>query len=243
MYQVKIYSKEIIRFDTKEDLILYFARREPITLGLWSESKLLSYIPKLFDQVAMNPNDRYTLGVTGRALHGDFWRYGARLDTAPRTIMVYEDGRVVDIWDWLPEFRACLIGLKNKTLGKPSCSTCCAGRKPRCTKQYRIAQGYRQSQAGMSEADEEDVLDTLGYVPSKMKHRSGAPSSIRPKDSQRSWKANSKARKSWGRHKAASSQESIRMIGQEEINIDLEYEDGILDALFLYGDGWDQEDA
>lgn len=33
------------------------------------------------------------------------------------------------------------------------------------------------------------------------------------------------------------------MIGQEEINIDLEYEDGILDALFLYGDGWDQEDA
>lgn len=196
MYQVKINSKEIIRFDTKEDLILYFARREPITLGLWSESKLLSYIPKLFDQVAMNPNDRYTLGVTGRALHGDFWRYGARLDTAPRTIMVYEDGRVVDIWDWLPEFRACLIGLKNKTLGKPSCSTCCAGRKPRCTKQYRIAQGYRQSQAGMSEADEEDVLDTLGYVPSKMKHRSGAPSSIRPKDSQRSWKANSKARKS-----------------------------------------------
>lgn len=199
MYQVKINSKEIIRF--------------------------------------------YTLGVTGRALHGDFWRYGARLDTAPRTIMVYEDGRVVDIRDWLPEFRACLIGLKNKTLGKPSCSTCCAGRKPRCTKQYRIAQGYRQSQAGMSEADEEDVLDTLGYVPSKMKHRSGAPSSIRPKDSQRSWKANSKARKSWGRHKAASSQESIRMIGQEEINIDLEYEDGILDALFLYGDGWDQEDA
>lgn len=99
MYQVKINSKEIIRFDTKEDLILYFARREPITLGLWSESKLLSYIPKLFDQVAMNPNDRYTLGVTGRALHGDFWRYGARLDTAPRTIMVYEDGRVVDIRD------------------------------------------------------------------------------------------------------------------------------------------------
>ena len=45
MYQVKINSKE--------DLILYFARREPITLGLWSESKLLSYIPKLFDQVAM----------------------------------------------------------------------------------------------------------------------------------------------------------------------------------------------
>lgn len=34
MYQVKINSKEIIRFDTKEDLILYFARREPITLGL-----------------------------------------------------------------------------------------------------------------------------------------------------------------------------------------------------------------
>ena len=218
MYQVKINSKEIIRFDTKEDLILYFARREPITLGLWSESKLLSYIPKLFDQVAMNPNDRYTLGVTGRALHGDFWRYGARLDTAPRTIMVYEDGRVVDIRD-----------------------TCCAGRKPRCTKQYRIAQGYRQSQAGMSEADEEDVLDTLGYVPSKMKHRSGAPSSIRPKDSQRSWKANSKARKNWGRHKVASSQESIRTMGQEEISFDLEYENGVLEALFLYGDGWDQE--
>lgn len=37
MYQVKINSKEIIRFDTKEDLILYFARREPITLGVVGE--------------------------------------------------------------------------------------------------------------------------------------------------------------------------------------------------------------
>lgn len=63
MYKVKSNNKEIIRFDTKEELILYFARREPITLGLWSESKLLSYIPKLFDQIAMNPNDRYTPGV------------------------------------------------------------------------------------------------------------------------------------------------------------------------------------
>lgn len=225
-------------------MILYFARREPITLGLWSESKLLSYIPKLFDQIAMNPNDRYTPGVTGRAMNDSFWPFVTKHDSVPRTIMVYEDGRVIDIRDWLPEFRACLIGLKNKTLGKPSCSTCCAGRKPRCTKQYRITQGYRQSQAGMSEADEDEILEVLGYVPSKMKHcGGGAPSSIRPKDSQRSWKANSKARKSWGRHKAASSQESIRMIGQEEINIDLEYEDGILDALFLYGDGWDQEDA
>lgn len=243
MYQVKINSKEIIHFDAKEDLILYFARREPITLGLWSESKLLSYIPKLFDQIAMNANDRYTLGVTGRALHGEFWPYGARLDTAPRTIMVYEDGRVVDIREWLPEFRACLVDLKKGTLGKPPYSICCAGHKPRCTKQYRIAHGYRQAQAGMSEADEEDILDALGYVPPKMKHHGGAPSSVRPKDTQRSWKSNSKARKNWGRHKAASSQESIRMMGQDEASFDLEYEDGILEALFLYGDGWDQEDA
>lgn len=242
MYQVKINSKEIIHFDTKEDLILYFARREPIVLGLWSESKLLSYVPKLFDQIAMNPNDRYTLGVTGRALHGEFWHYNTRLDTAPRTIMVYEDGRVVDIREWLSEFRTCLINLKNGTMDKPSCHICSAGHKPRYTKQYRIAHGYHQAQAGMSEADEEEILEVLGHVPSKMKHcGGGAPNSVRPKDSQRSWKVNSKARKNWGRHKAASSQESIRMMGQEEISIDLEYKDGILDALYLYGDGWDQE--
>ena len=96
----------------------------------------------------------------------------------------------------------------------------------------------------MSEADEDEILEVLGYVPSKMKHcGGGAPSSIRPKDSQRSWKANSKARKNWGRHKVASSQESIRTMGQEEISFDLEYENGVLEALFLYGDGWDQEDA
>lgn len=242
MYQVKSNNKEIIRFNTKEDLILYFSRREPIGLGLWTENKLLSYIPRLFDQIAMNPNDRYTLGVTGRALHGDFWPYVSHLDTAPRTIMVYEDGRVIDIREWLPEFRACLIGLKNG-VDKPPCSICCSGRKPRCTKQYRIAHGYRQAQAGMSEADEEDILEALGYVPSKMKHRGGAPSSVRPKDTQRSWKSNSKARKNWGRHKAASSYESIRMMGQEEVSFDLEYGDGVLDALYLYGDGWDQEDA
>lgn len=242
MYKVKSNNKEIIRFDTKEELILYFARREPITLGLWSESKLLSYVPKLFDQIAMNPNDQYTPGVTGRAMNDSFWPFVTKHDSVPRTIMVYEDGRVIDIRDWLPEFRACLIGLKNKTLGKPSCSTCCAGRKPRCTKQYRITQGYRQSQAGMSEADEDEILEVLGYVPSKMKHcGGGAPSSIRPKDSQRSWKANSKARKSWGRHKVASSQKSVRTMGLAEIGFDLEYEDDILDAMFPYSDDWDQE--
>lgn len=242
MYKVKSNNKEIIRFDTKEELILYFARREPITLGLWSESKLLSYIPKLFDQIAMNPNDRYTPGVTGRAMHDNFWPHPSRLNTVPRTIIVYEDGRVVDIRDWLPEFRACLIKLKNKNIDEPSRDICSGGYKPRYTKQYRIVHGYHQAQAGMSEADEDEILEVLGYVPSKMKHcGGGAPSSIRPKDSQRPWKANSKARKSWGRHKVASSQKSVRTMGLAEIGFDLEHEDDILDAMFPYSDDWDQE--
>lgn len=244
MYKVKSNNKEIIRFDTKEELILYFARREPITLGLWSESKLLSYVPKLFDQIAMNPNDRYTPGVTGRAMHDSFWPFVAKHDSVPRTIMVYEDGRVIDIRDWLPEFRACLIKLKNKNIDEPSRDICSGGYKPRCTKQYRIVHGYHQALVGMSVADEEDIFEVLGCVPSKMKRCGGhSPSNIRPKDSQRSWKANSKARKNWGWHKVASSLESIRMMGQEEISFDLEYEDGIMEALFLYDDGWDQEIA
>ena len=242
MYKVKSNNKEIIRFDTKEELILYFARRKPITLGLWSESKLLSYIPKLFDQIAMNPNDRYTPGVTGRAMNDSFWPFVTKHDSVPRTIMVYEDGRVIDIREWLPEFRTYLIKLKNGTLNKPFHHICPAGHKPRYTKQYRIAHGYHQAQAGMSEADEDEILEVLGYVPSKMKHcGGGAPSSIRPKDSQRSWKANSKARKSWGRHKVASSQKSVRTMGLAEIGFDLEYEDDILDAMFPYSDDWDQE--
>lgn len=175
-------------------------------------------------------------------MHDNFWPHPSRLNTVPRTIIVYEDGRVVDIRDWLPEFRACLIKLKNKNIDEPSRDICSGGYKPRYTKQYRIVHGYHQAQAGMSEADEDEILEVLGYVPSKMKHcGGGAPSSIRPKDSQRSWKANSKARKSWGRHKVASSQKSVRTMGLAEIGFDLEHEDDILDAMFPYSDDWDQE--
>lgn len=247
MYQVKISNKETLNFDTKESLILYFIRREPIALGMWGESKLQRYVPTLFDHVAMNPNDRYTVDVTGRAMHNSFFPFVTTHDAKPRTVMVYEDGRLIDIREWLPDFRTCLIMLKNGQLNVSCHKFYHSGHKPRYTKQYRLAHGYRQAQTGMSKEDEEDILDVLGYIPSKMKHTGAEiPSGVRPKDFQRSWKDNTKAKKGWQRHKHHFSQESIRTMGQNESRFssisEKEYLDGIMDALFIYGHGWDTSD-
>lgn len=86
MFKVYNNGKEYA-FASKEELILHFMRLESVSLGFYSEEKLREYVPRLFDHVAMNPNDCYHPGVSGRALQKDFW---TMLDSTllPRTMML-----------------------------------------------------------------------------------------------------------------------------------------------------------
>lgn len=243
MFKVCNNGKEY-EFASKEELILYFMRREPIHLGFYSEEALRKYTPRLFDQVAMNPNDCYHPGMTGRAMQGEFWHW-IPSQILPRTIMVYEDNRIIDIRKWLPEFQACLIHLKRGDYN-PHHRIILSGSKPTHTKTYRIVHGYRQSHMPLSQPDQEDIMEVLGYIPDKLqRHASRMDDNIRTKRPQRSWKEHSKARKNWQRHMQPGSSQSIRKLGQdlEEWVMSTEEDETreILDALYSYCDDMDYD--
>lgn len=234
MYKVCNNGKEM-KFASKEELIRYFMQREPINVCLRSDADLEKYMPSLFDHVALSPNDCYRPGLSGRAMHGEFY-YTVPPELQSRTIIVYEDNRIIDIREWLPEFRAYLIQFK-KGYSSSNYRFSFSGSKPTHTKTYRIIHGYRQSRMTLSQSDQDDILASLGYIPAKFHGCARRmEDNFRYKDRQRSWKKNSKARRSWQRHKKASTSLSIRTSGievddwitpEEETN-------GILDALFSY---------
>lgn len=233
MFKVCNNGKEQM-FTSKDEVILYLARLEAVPFGLYSEEKLQEYVPYLFDHVALCQNDRYHPGVSGHALHGEFWMM---MDSTllPRTLIVYEDNRIIDIRAWLPEFRACLIRLKRRYYISHH-RFILSGSKPTHTKTYRIIHGYRQSQMPLSESDREDIMDALGYIPGKFQRAaSRMDDNIRTKRSQRSWKENTKARRNWQRHKKPGDTYSIRKPGEyfeEPARTDEDMTQEILDALF-----------
>ena len=235
---------KVYMFASKEELILYFMRREPISLGFYSEEALREYTPRLFDQVAMNPNDYYHPGMTGKAMQGEFCP-GMSTQLLPRTIIVYEDNRIIDIREWLPEFQDCLIHLKRGDYD-PHYRFILSGSKPTHTKTYRIVHGYRQSHMPLSQPDQEDVMEVLGYIPEKFqRHTSRMDDNIRRKRAQCSWKENSKARRNWQRHMQPGNSKSIRKLGQDLEEWVMSTEENetreIMDALFSYCDDLDYD--
>ena len=231
MFKVYNNGKEQM-FTSKEELILHLARLEHVSFGLYSEEKLRKYTPRLFDQVAMNLNDCYHPGMTGRAMQKNFW---PMMDSIllPRTIIVYEDNRIIDIREWLPEFQACLIRLK-----KGDCIDhhrfICSGSKPRNTKSFRIVHGYRQSLMPLCDADAEDIMDALGHIPSKCMRRNKMDDNIHLKQTDRSWKSSTKARKSWQRNSQCGRPESIRKMAIRDFDQELELELQYLNEVYDY---------
>ena len=120
-------------FKTKEELISYFVSRENL-FGVVPET----YVPGVFREVAMNPNDRRTVAN----FHGKYLPLYFGAEKVLRTVMVYDgDNRVVDIRAWLPEFRAAMKERINST--SKTVWFGCSGAKPKFHKTYRVARGIK----------------------------------------------------------------------------------------------------
>lgn len=204
MYTV-INGQCVLKFETREDLVRYFVNQEPL-LSLKHNPK--GYVPSVFREVAMNPNDCRTVvdwdGTFSPQLRG--------LEKAQRAVMVYDgNNRVIDIRSWLPEFRAAVeerVNNANKDVrfGR-------SGSKPKFRKGYRVVTGLKQQMSLHEQVDREEIVQAMGAVPVKLLRKHTPDADIRMRGNCRSWKEQSKCRKSWQRR---SGQPSARKLHEDE---------------------------
>lgn len=221
MFQIFENGKLVSKMQTREELFRYFIRRD-LNVYVCTADQIMSYTPSAFQLLAMNPNDQYAPG----ALYGNFLSF-SQLPLYPRPIMILEDGRLVDIRPWLPEIRDYLIRWKAQ-IEKHVCGlSFSTGHKPKFRHMYRRPKGYKQSQQGLSPADAEEILEVMATIPDKLRKVNHMDDSCCWKQHSRSWKENSKARKSWQklkRQKAPASQ-CLRMLDTIWDELDLEEDD------------------
>lgn len=192
-------------FKTKEELISYFVSRENL-FGVVPET----YVPGVFREVAMNPNDRRTVAN----FHGKYLPLYFGAEKVLRTVMVYDgDNRVVDIRAWLPEFRAAMKERLNRT--SKTVWIGCGGAKPKFRDAYRVGKGQKQRKGLHERIDREELDEVMGSVPANLLRRWKPENNEdwAPRGNCRSWKKQSKCRKSWQRR---SGQPSARKLHEAD---------------------------
>lgn len=190
MYTVIINSKSM-EFKTKEELIDYFVSKESLFGG-----DAETYVPSVFREVALNSNDRRTVFD----FHGDYLSYLSEPDKVQRSVMVFDcDHRVIDIRSWLPEFRAAMeerISNSSKYVWFGN-----GGAKPKFRDAYRVGRGQKQRRSLHEQIDREELDEVMSSVPASLlrKWKPENNEGWTKRNDCRSWKNQSKCRKSWQR--------------------------------------------
>lgn len=153
------------------------------------------YVPTFFDMVAMNQNDRqamsnvrYTVIPTKPTL---WWSPIMR----QRCFMVKdENGRVIDVREWLDECRMALRRMATELEEFPF--TPLEEKRDRAV--YRKTTGFRQALAAPFQPDD-DWYELVGNVPSRLtkKPRGSAMTGQRLRRTSRSWKEEKGCVRSW----------------------------------------------
>lgn len=204
MYTV-INSQHVMKFETKEDLVRHFVNQEPFFV-LKRDPK--GYVPSVFREVAMNHNDCYTVANPG----DDFFPFISRPKKVRRTVMVYDgSNRIIDIRSWLPEFRAAAAERVNNANKQVWFG--CSGAKPKFRKGYRVVTGFKQQASLHEQVDREEIAQAMGSVPVRLLRKHTPDADIGMRSNCRSWKEQSKCRKSWQRR---SGQPSARKLHEDE---------------------------
>jgi len=237
---VVVRGDKSLPFESKEALIQYFVakdikiRRENVVGKKNGES----YIPSVFWDLALNKNDQKAVMPVLLRESGEFYHF-MEVPKEPRTTMVFDaDGRAVDIRRWLPEFRVAVKEwfAPKKSDPRDNYSTF-MGSKPRFRKAYRIGKGTRQRRAMSELIEAEDILRFASAVPVQMtRGLTGCDEDWHPRNCSKSWKDQSKARKSWQKNSARGGQPSARTLNkqfQEEPFQDVEDELAKEEALEL----------
>lgn len=210
MYTVVTNNKRE-EFKNKEELIGYFVSRENL-FGAVPET----YVPSVFREVAMNPNDRRTVAN----FHGEYLPLYFGAEKVLRTVMVYDgDNRVVDIRAWLPEFRAAMKEKINST--SKTVWFGCGDTKPRFRDAYRVGKGQKQRKCLHEQIDREELDEVMSSVPANLLRRWKQENNEdwAPRGNCRSWKKQSKCRKSWQRRSGQPSARKLHEADwQNEVN-------------------------
>lgn len=186
MYTVIINKAKPLVFETKEALIQHFVKQEA-TFGVDPKT----YIPDIFMDIALNENDIRTLNP-----YNEYFPRWFMPASEARTTMVYDaDGRIIDIRLWLPEFRAAMEKRINTI---PVCGKSeNMGPRPKFRKCYRRPKGLKQRKSLPEQIDREEILEVMSSVPVGLlrAYKPGRYCGVR--SDSRSWKEQSKCRKSW----------------------------------------------
>ena len=134
--------------------------------------------------------------------------------------MVYDgDNRVVDIRAWLPEFRAAMKERLNRT--SKTVWIGCGGAKPKFRDAYRVGKGQKQRKGLHERIDREELDEVMGSVPANLLRRWKPENNEdwAPRGNCRSWKEQSKCRKSWQRRSGQPSARKLHETDwQNEVN-------------------------
>ena len=212
----------VSNFETKEALIHELVRKEFRFSWRWEKGHA-DYVPSVFADLAMNPNDRRS-EFNGHILDGWFPYLASNIVSVPRRTMVYEDGSVIDIRPWLPEFRAELA----RMLQPGDYHFVHSGAKPKFRKPFRRTCGLKRSLCSTVDCDRGDILEVVGHIPNKMNRKTDRERGCVNRNFEFSWKRNTKARKGWQRHRPAADMVDMKRAYE---NDEEEYDDLLLREL------------
>lgn len=152
------------------------------------------YVPTVFDQLAMNANDKRSLTMMRYTVirtkpMGSF----KPVMVSRQYMVVDEDDRVVDVRDWLDDCRRMLRCGVPEPVVTPK-------KVKKDTTVYRKTAGLRQALALPLQLDE-DWHELVGNVPSRLsrKPRRNAVMDVRTRSVSRSWKDNPGRTRNWQR--------------------------------------------
>lgn len=207
-------------FETKEALIHEFVSRDFRLSFRWGKEPI-DYIPSVFKDVALTRNDcRSEIG--GHPIIGWFPYMVSSIDRVPRRTMVFEDRAIIDIRPWLPEFRAEF----QQMLQPDEYHFTRSGSKPKFRKPYRRTRGLKQALSATVDFDRDDILETVGHVPNKMRPKRDREFGYANRNFEFSWKRNTKARKNWQRHQPAADMVDMkRVLDEDEMYDTMLFED------------------
>lgn len=154
------------------------------------------YVPTVFDQMAMNANDKRSLTMVRYTVIQTKPMGSFKPDQIPRQYMVVdEDGRVVDVRGWLNECRRAFC---HPVPEAPQ--PFAAGPEKKDKTVYRKTTGLRQALALPLQLDE-DWHELVGNVPSRLtrKPRRNAVMDVRTRSVSRCWKDNPGRTRNWQR--------------------------------------------
>lgn len=207
MYTVMIGQAKALVFETKETLINYYVAQDAA-----SYINPETYTPKVFTDVAMNGNDRRSMGCS-KILGEEFSPMWFKpVQQARKTIVRDGDGRIIDIRTWLPEFRTAMKAFLKDTAKSPFVRSklCFSGSKPTFRKTCQVSKGFKQKQMRPEEVDCDEILQYMSAMPVQMTRREAHKFDDRSfRNRSRSWKDQSKCRKSWQRRAAQTSARQI----------------------------------